>query len=283
MKSEIIKIYFESFNRYIYEADGIEFWFARDVQQLLGYTKWENFLKVIDKAKIACEKAEVKVEDNFANTVRAINMPNGGIKEVDDIFLTRYASYLIAQNGDPAKDQIAFAMNYFAIQTRKQEIIEKRIGDWERLQARAKLGTSEKTLSGIIYQRGIDNQGFALIRSRGDEALFGGYTTNEMKRRLNIPLSRPLADFLPTITIKAKDFANEITIFNLKKDSGLSSPDNISAEHIKNNKDVRNVLLKSNIRPESLPAEEDAQKVRRKIQSEDKKLLKEIKRKKKIK
>lgn len=277
MKSELIKSYLDLFESRIYKTDEIEFWFARDLQEMLGYTDWRNFVKVIEKAKIACENAGVNKADHFVNTIRAVNMPNGGIKEVDDMFLTRYASYLIAQNGDSAKDQIAFAMNYFAIQTRKQEIIEKRIGDWERLQARAKLGTSEKTLSGVIYQRGIDNQGFALIRSKGDEALFGGYTTNEMKRRLNIPPSRPLADFLPTITIKAKDFANEITIFNLKKDSGLSSPDNISAEHIKNNKDVRNVLLKSNIRPESLPREEDVKKLKRRAESEDKKMIKQVK------
>jgi DNA-damage-inducible protein D len=281
MKLELIKAYFENFNKYIYETDGLDFWFARDLQELLGYSKWENFLKVIEKAKTACENVDLKVEDHFANTVRAVNMPNGGIREVDDFFLTRYACYLIAQNGDSSKEPIAFAMNYFAIQTRKQEILEKRINEWERLQVREKLTTSEKGLSGIIYERGIDNRGFAIIRSKGDEALFGGYTTNEMKNMLGIPMGRPLADFLPTITIKAKDFANEITIFNLKKDISLTGLSNIVYEHEKNNYDVRKLLLDRGITPENLPAEEDLQKLRRKINGDDKKLLKEIKQKKK--
>ncbi|MDO8667964.1 MAG: DNA damage-inducible protein D [bacterium] len=277
MKLELIRTYFEEFNKCVYEAKGIEFWFARDIQNLLGYSKWENFLNVIEKAKEACKNSGVNVEDNFANTVRAVNMPNGGIKEVDDIFLTRYACYLIAQNGDSTKEPIAFAMSYFAIQTRKQEILEKRINDFERIQAREKLSFSEKKLSGVVYEKGVDNTGFAVIRSKGDQALFGGFTTNDMKNRLGIPKSRPLADFLPTITIKAKDFANEITIFNLKKDNAPTGLSGISHEHEINNRDVRNLLLQRGIHPESLPAEEDAQKVKRKIQSENKKLLKETK------
>ena len=277
MKLEIIKSYFENFNKYVYEADGLEFWFARDIQTLLGYSSWQNFMKVIEKAKEACKNSGVIVEDNFANTVRAVNMPNGGIKEMDDMFLTRYACYLVAQNGDPAKEQIAFAMSYFAIQTRKQEIIEKRISDFERIQAREKLSTSEKKLSGVVYEKGVDSFGFAIIRSKGDQALFGGHTTNDMKRKMGVPSNRPLADFLPTITIKAKDFANEITIFNLKKDTSPFGLNDVSREHMKNNHDVRNLLLQRGIRPESLPAEEDAQKLKRKIQSEDKKILKEIK------
>ena len=280
MKLELINVYFENFNKHIYEVDSLEFWFARDLQVLLGYAKWENFLNVIEKAKEACRNSGGKIEDNFADTVRAVNMPNGGIKEADDMFLTRYACYLIAQNGDPAKEQIAFAMSYFAFQTRRQEMIEKRIGDFERIQARDKLSVSEKKLSGVVYERGVDGAGFALIRSKGDTALFGGFSTNDMKQRMGIPNNRSLADFLPTITIKAKDFANEITVFNLKKDTTLSGLNEISNEHMKNNYDVRNLLLRKGIRPESLPAEEDAQKIRRKIQSEDKKLLRGIKKKK---
>lgn len=280
MKLELIKSYFDEFNKYVYEAEDVEFWFAKDLQILLGYSKWENFLNVIEKAKEACKNSGAKIEDNFAPTVRAVKMPNGGIKEVDDMFLTRYACYLIAQNGDPAKEQIAFAMSYFAIQTRKQEIVEKRINDFERIQAREKLSNSEKKLSGVVYEKGVDSSGFAIIRSKGDQALFGGFTTNDMKRKLGIPNSRPLADFLPTITIKAKDFANEITIFNLKKEVGHAGLNEISREHMKNNYDVRNLLLQRGIRPESLPAEEDAQKVKRKIKNEDKKLLKKIKIKK---
>jgi len=277
MQSELIKSYLDRFESHIYKTDEVEFWFARDLQEMLNYSDWRNFLKVIEKAKEACKNSGAIVEDNFAPTVRAVNMPNGGIKEVDDMFLTRYACYLIAQNGDPAKEQIAFAMSYFAIQTRKQEIIEKRINDFERIKAREKLSTSEKKLSGVVYEKGVDNLGFAIIRSKGDQALFGGFATNDMKKKLGIPNSRPLADFLPTITIKAKDFANEITIFNLKKDSGPTGLNEVSREHMKNNYDIRNLLLQRGIRPESLPAEEDTQKVKRKIKNEDKKILKEIK------
>lgn len=281
MKLELVKTYFENFNKFVYEANGLEFWFARDLQILLGYTKWENFLNAIEKAKKACENSGGDVGDNFATTVRAVNMPNGGIKEVDDIFLTRYACYLIAQNGDPSKEQVAFAMSYFAIQTRKQEILEKRISDFERIKAREKLSVSEKTLSGVVYEKGVDSAGFAIIRSKGDQALFGGYSTGDMKKKMGIPANRPLADFLPTITIKAKDFANEITIFNLKKESAPSGLNAISHEHVKNNQDVRNLLLQKGIRPESLPAEEDTQKIKRKLLGEDKKLLKETKQRKK--
>lgn len=279
MELEMIKSNFETFNKYVYEAGGLEFWFGRDLQALLGYSKWENFINVIEKAKIACKNSGVEVSDNFSDTVRAVSMPNGGIKEIDDILLTRYACYLVAQNGDPSKDQIAFAMSYFAIQTRRQELLEQRIEEWERLQAREKLSNSEKALSGVIYERGVDGPGFALIKSRGDQALFGGYTTNGMKKLLGIPNARALADFLPTITIKAKDFANEITIFNLKKDESLVGSVRISNEHEKNNKDVRGLLIKRDIIPEGLPAAEDVKKLKKKILTDDKKMLEAAKNK----
>lgn len=274
MKTEIVKSYIEQFDDYSYRTENMEFWFARDLKGLLDYSKWENFVKVIEKAKIACDKAGGKIDDHFADSVRSVKMPNGGIKEIDDIILSRYACYLIAQNGNPSKEPVAFAMSYFATQTRKQEIIEKRIGEWERLQVREKLSLSEKELSGVIYERGVDGLGFALIRSWGDKALFGGHSTNEMKERLGVPKNRSLADFLPTITIKAKDFANEITVFNLKKDSGVRGQQQIANEHENNNSDVRKLLLKRGIRPEELPVEEDAKKLKRRVDSEDKKLLK---------
>lgn len=277
MNVQIIKTYIETFDKYAQRTDKLEFWFARDLQELLGYTDWRNFQNVIDKAKIACGKIGINVNDHFAPATRTAEMPNGGIKEVDDMFLTRYACYLIAQNGDSSKEPIAFAMNYFAVQTRKQEILEKRITEWERLQARDKLSLSEKELSGVIYERGVDSLGFAIIRSKGDEALFGGYTTNEMKNRLGVPKSRPLADFLPTITIKAKDFANEITIFNVKKDKNLVGHEEITKEHVKNNQDVRDLLLRKDIKPEELPPEEDVKKLKRKIESQNRNLLKDIK------
>lgn len=277
MKPEVINNYFNDFNKFVYEVDGLEFWFARDLQNLLGYLKWENFLNIIEKAKIACANSDIKVDDHFAYTVRAVDMPNGGVKETEDMFLTRYACYLVAQNGDSSKEQVAFAMSYFAIQTRKQELLEKRIGELERLQIREKLSYSEKILSGMIYEKGIDSQGFAIIKSKGDRALFGGYNTSDMKKRLGIPNSRPLADFLPTITIKAKDFANEITIFNLKKDGTAKSMAGVSLDHEQNNRDVRKLLLQKGIIPENLPAEEDVKKLQRKLKSDDKLIVKTAK------
>jgi DNA-damage-inducible protein D len=254
VKKEIVKTDTET---------GAEFWMARDLQNLLGYSKWENFLDVIEKAKTACQNSTQPVSDHFLNVRKMASLGSGAKREIDDIALTRYACYLIAQNGDPRKDEISFAQTYFAVQTRKQEIIERRLGEMERLQARKKLSLSEKELSQVI---------FAIIRSKGDQALFGGLTTQEMKNRLRVPDARPLADFLPTITIKAKDFSNEITTFNIKKDD-LKSEISISSEHVKNNTDVRKLLTDRNIRPEALPPAEDAKKVQRRLEKEQKKLL----------
>lgn len=263
MKKELIKSLAENFESYAHTtSQGVEFWFARDLQHLLGYEKWDNFLQVIEKAKVACVMAKRSISDHFADVGKTIKMPKGAEKEILDLMLTRYACYLVAQNGDPRKEQIAFAQNYFALQTRKLELIEQRIKDFERISARHKLVLSEKELSELIFERTGDEKNFALIRSKGDSALFGGYNT----------VNRPIADFLPTITIKAKDFANEITVFNLK-DKNISTEGEISVEHIKNNKGVRKVLLERGIVPENLPPEEDVKKLERKLKSEDKKTL----------
>lgn len=272
MKIEIIKSLVGSFESYAKTStEGVEFWLARDLQQLLGYAKWDNFISVISKAKTACEVTEHAVSDHFADVGKTIQMPKGAQKEVPDIMLTRYACYLIAQNGDPRKEEIAFAQNYFAVLTRKFEIIEKRIQESERLSARQKLTATEKELSGVIFQQTGNDKNFGLIRSKGDKALFG-YTTQEMKNRLGVPSVRALADFQPTILLKAKDFATEITIFN-SKSKNLRSEQSISEEHITNNRSVRKTLLSRGITPEKLPAEEDIKKIERKLKSDEKKSL----------
>lgn len=274
MEKDIIVKLHKNFEQSVYkdEETGLEFWLARDLQNLLGYARWENFAKVIEKAKTACRTAGFDPADHFLDITKMVSLGSGAEREIDDISLTRYACYLIAQNGDPSKDQIAFAQTYFAVQTRKQEIIEKRIAEIERLNARRKLSLSEKELSGIIYERLSDEKSFARIRSKGDTALFGGKTTEQMKQKLNIPKSRALADFLPTITIKAKDFANEITNFNIKRDD-LRTEAGITREHVKNNQEVRKLLIRRNIKPEALPPAEDAKKLERKLASEQKKLI----------
>ncbi len=274
MKTEIIQSLTHSFEGHSYTtAEGVEFWFARELQHLLGYSEWRNFSKVITKAKIASEATENQVDDHFVDANKKVDIGSGTQREIDDIMLTRYACYLITQNGDPKKEAIAFAQNYFAIQTRKFELIEQRIKDWERLQARTKLSLSEKELSSLIYEKTGNDRDFGIIRSKGDKALFGGLSTKQMKSRLEIPQNRPLADFLPTITIKAKDFATEITVFNTKE-KGLNTERQISTEHIVNNRSVRGILLNRGITPENLPAEEDLKKLERRVKSEEKKLSK---------
>jgi DNA-damage-inducible protein D len=272
MKRDLIKSLTDTFQDHSNTTDnGIEFWFARDIQHLLGYSEWRNFVNVIIKAKTTCEASGNLISDHFVDINKTIQMPKGASKEIDDIMLTRYACYLIAQNGDPKKEPIAFAQNYFAVQTRKFEIIEQRINDWERLHARVKLSMSEKELSSIIYEQTGSDKNFAIIRSKGDTALFGGKTTQQMKEGLGVPKERALADFLPTITIKAKDFATEITIFNAK-DKVLKTESEISAEHIKNNSGVRKLLLERGIKPEELPAEEDIKKLERRVKGEEKQI-----------
>lgn len=276
MKRELILQLRNSFEEAAYEQDGIEYWLARDLQELLGYTDWRNFLNIVNKAKESCKNSQIDPNYHFVDVNKMIKLPKNAVREVDDIMLTRYASYLIAQNGDPKKEQIAFAQSYFALQTRKQELLEERIELLERVAAREKLIATETELSKNIYERGVDNEGFGRIRSKGDQALFGGFTTLQMKKKLNMPENRPLADFLPTITIKAKDLATEITNFNVKKNDFFGEP-SITDEHIKNNQDVRELLAKSNIKPEELPPEVDIKKLQRKVKSEDKNILKEAK------
>lgn len=266
-KSTILKLN-KSFEESSYEQDGVEYWFARELQVLLGYADWRNFLNSIFKAKESCKNSSEVVSDHFVDVNKMVKIGSGAERKQDDIMLTRYACYLIAQNGDPQKEQIAFAQSYFAFQTRKQELLEERIQLNERLQARDKLAITETELSKNIFERGVDQMGFANIRSKGDLALFG-ISTNNIKKKLGVPENRPLADFLPTITITAKQLATEITNFNVNQND-LLGENSITSEHVKNNKDIRGLLGKSGIKPEQLPAEEDIKKLERKVKSADK-------------
>ncbi len=275
MTSDTIQTLTTNFESFVNETDEkIEFWFARDLQYLLGYTKWDNFKNVLFKAQTACEVSGHNISDHFADVGKMVEIGSGATKEIDDLILTRFACYLIAQNGDSKKEQISFAQTYFAIQTRKAELIEQRFLENERVQAREKLVETEKELSKVIFEQTGGNDNFAIIRSKGDQALFSK-TTAQMKVIYKIKSTKPLADFMPTILLKAKDFATEITIHNARENS-MSSENQISSEHITNNKAVRETLLSRGIIPENLAPEEDVKKVKRKLSSESKKALKNI-------
>jgi DNA-damage-inducible protein D len=273
MQSDLIHSLTENFEAHAQQSDNhVEFWLARDLQFLLGYKEWRNFTTVISKAKIACEVSGHQVIDHFVEVNKMVDLGSGSQREIDDIMLTRYACYLIAQNGDSKKPEIAFAQTYFALQTRRAELIEQRLLEAERLSARKKLSETEKELSQVIYQQTGGNQDFATIRSKGDQALFGK-STQAMKSQWNVPDGRPLADFAPTIILKAKDFATEITIFNARQHQ-MSTEPAIAKEHITNNQAVRNTLLERGIRPEILPAAEDVKKVERRLATEEKQSIK---------
>lgn len=277
MKTEEIIELFRQFESIANEYEGVECWSARELAKLLGYAQWRNFENIVNKAKAACEHAEQEVSYHFAEVGKMVSLGSGSEREVSDYMLTRYACYLVAQNGDPRKPQVAFAQNYFAVQTRRAELVQQRILDYERIQTRTKLAETEKRLSGILYERGVDSKGFALIRSKGDNALFR-IDTALLKRKLGAPESRPLADFLPTISIKAKDFAAEMTSVNVQQ-KDLYGQQEIGKEHVDNNTAVRDMLLQRGIVPEQLPPGEDVKKVERRLKSEEKRLTGKAKKK----
>ena len=277
MKTEEIIELFRQFESIANEYEGVECWSARELAKLLGYAQWRNFENIVNKAKAACEHAEQEVSYHFAEVGKMVSLGSGSEREVSDYMLTRYACYLVAQNGDPRKPQVEFAQIYFAVQTRRAELVQQRILDYERIQARTKLAETEKRLSGILYERGVDSKGFALIRSKGDKALFR-IDTALLKRKLGAPESRPLADFLPTISIKAKDFAAEMTSVNVQQ-KDLYGQQEIGKEHVDNNAAVRDMLLQRGIVPEQLPPGEDVKKVERRLKSEEKRLTGKAKKK----
>lgn len=274
MERKQIATYKIKFDDIIHVSDGVEFWYARELQKLLGYEQWRNFELTIQKAQTSCESAGIITSDHFAEVSKMVPIGSGAERSVKDYMLTRYACYLIAQNGDPKKEEIAFAQSYFAVQTRKQELIEERISYIERSEARGRLRESEKRLSQNIYERGVDDAGFGRIRSKGDFALFGGHTTQQMKERLGVKANRPLADFLPALTIAAKNLATEMTNYNVEQ-KDLQGESAITVEHVQNNSSVRSMLGKRGIKPEELPPAEDMKKLERRAKAAERKLAKE--------
>ena len=265
-----IKTNFDAAIHHLDEAD-VEYWLARELMPLLGYDRWENFDKAVHRAMESCETAGIQSSDHFREVTKMVELGSGAVRNIKDYMLTRYACYLIAQNGDPKKEEIAFAQSYFAVQTRKQEVIEERISYIERTQARGRLKESEKRLSQNIYERGVDDAGFGRIRSKGDQALFGGNTTKDMKVKLGVKDNRPLADFLPTLTIAAKNLATEMTNYNVEE-KDLYGEAAITTEHVQNNSSVRDMLGQRGIKPEELPPSEDIKKLERRVKSQEKKI-----------
>ena len=278
MKTEEIIELFRQFESIANEYEGVECWSARELAKLLGYAQWRNFENIVNKAKAACEHAEQEVSYHFAEVGKMVSLGSGSEREVSDYMLTRYACYLVAQNGDPRKPQVAFAQNYFAVQTRRAELVQQRILDYERIQARTKLAETEKRLSGILYERGVDSKGFALIRSKRRQGLVS-YRHGIAQKEIRSTRKPSIGRLLPTISIKAKDFAAEMTSVNVQQKGLVRTNKKSGKEHVDNNAAVRDMLLQRGIVPEQLPPGEDVKKVERRLKSEEKRLTGKAKKK----
>lgn len=271
MDKETITQYTTSLDTLTNKDDNdVEFWHARELMKYMGYTKWENFTKVIQRAKSACENSGQPIDAHFRDTKRDVELGSGAIRFIDDVKLTRYACYLTAQNGDPRKEEVALLQSYSAVQTRTAELLEQRMGEILRIAGRHALTAEEKQLSSLAYQRGVNERDFGMIRSRGDQALFGMSTT-DMKLKLEAPKNQPLADRLHPIAVTAKQLATQMTNYGIQERDLHGTPA-ITREHVDNNKAVRKSLINRGIAPEDLPAMEDIKRVERRAKRDEKRI-----------
>ncbi len=262
----------ESIKRVSNDDHPMEFWSARDLMPMLGYTKWQKFTEVIERAKAACKLSGQNIDDHVTGAGKMIATGKGATRKIEDFFLTRYAFYLIAQNGDPRKPEIALAQTYFATQTRKQELLEQRDMESKRLDARAKLRETESKIESTVYERGIKYPvEFATFKNKHIEALYGGISASQLKKIRKIPPKRSLADFDSHVELKAKDFALAMTDHNIKE-KDIRGKEAMNTEVVKNSRETRQALLNRGIKPEHIKPEEDLKLVESRKNKEAKRI-----------